>query len=459
MESILDEVEPLFEKSERLCDICGGEPVKTSYYPTHLKTPKHQNNKARAEMLALLTREGPQGTNPPVPTAHNPPINLPIQDILFDQDEIVDIPSQIDQEPERDVLPQVGEDPPQVEEPMDIEPDAGQEPDLTQYNFDELWAQAFITPPNLPNIPAPEPERQRAPGGGRKPKTFNTTAARLLATFYQENKGRCLSSAMMQNILNLLRTAHITPDEVPPTVYYLEESGKLFLPKKEPTKINLTSGEVYYYPPEDIISEILRSQKDTLGWKYHYDSNDKLHPCSSLGWLEYENEFREKFTNNLLLLLVHLFADEYTKKKGSQLKTNAIVISVTNVSTENLYSRELKWLIADLPPGTDAQEFLNIAVIPFLQKLEKGQFSSFFYPQGRVVTFIGSCHAILGDYVGNGALAGIPSPLADKGGDRNLEMSKDDYYKEYSQLQVNEMKRKVPPSMFPSHRSVGYSNC
>lgn len=72
----------------------------------------------------------------------------------------------------------------------------------------------------------------RAPGGGRKAKIYNTVAARLLSAFYQENKGRTLSVALMQEILNLMRTAHIVPTDVPKTVYHLVESGKLFLPKK-----------------------------------------------------------------------------------------------------------------------------------------------------------------------------------------------------------------------------------
>lgn len=111
----------------------------------------------------------------------------------------------------------------------------------------------------------------RAPGGGRKAKIYNTVAARLLSAFYQENKGRTLSVALMQEILNLMRTAHIVPTDVPKTVYHLVESGKLFLPKKEPTKLILSTGEVYYYPPETIVQEVLKSPNDTLGWKYKYD--------------------------------------------------------------------------------------------------------------------------------------------------------------------------------------------
>ncbi len=34
------------------------------------------------------------------------------------------------------------------------------------------------------------------------------------------------------------------------------------------------------------------------------------------------------------MLLVHLFADEYRKKKGLKELTNAIVLSITNVSEE-----------------------------------------------------------------------------------------------------------------------------
>lgn len=289
MQVILEEVEDLFKNSEVACPFCLCS-MKSSSYPAHLKTEKHMNNKKRIQMLKLL-ENGPQGTNPPILHPH-PPIRIIDQELLPDEDHDMNLNPEIDET--LDPLPEAmnleddslnsnlqrdGADEPNFPEDGDL--------NLGPHDYDELWANAFPIPPN--NNPEPQNiERQRAPGGGRPGKNYDTVAARLLASFFYQNKGKTFSEAMMQQILNMLKTTHIKPEEVPETVYHLKKSGKLFIPKREPTKLVLSTGDVYYYPPEVVVSEILKSPNDTLDWKYKHDPKDKRHPCSSKGWLVYE---------------------------------------------------------------------------------------------------------------------------------------------------------------------------
>lgn len=58
--------------------------------------------------------------------------------------------------------------------------------------------------------------------------------------------------------------------------------------------------------------------------------------------------------------------------------------------------KELKVLIADLPPETDTQDFLSNTLIPFLLKLERGEVEFYFFPSGKVEKFVGGLHAVLG---------------------------------------------------------------
>lgn len=191
------------------------------------------------------------------------------------------------------------------------------------------------------------------------------------------------------------------------------------------------------------------------------------HPCSSESWIEYETAHSLALQGGSKLLLVHVFLDEYRSKKGAKTLHNACVISVTNVSEKvcihlsvifsylkNLFSRQLKFLLANIDPHIPLQDFLDKALIPFILKLEEGLFSAYFYPTQRIETFVGGLHALLGfvlssllflltfsDHPGQADLACLPSALCMAGTDRYLTIAKDDISKDVTDAQLASLRR------------------
>lgn len=164
----------------------------------------------------------------------------------------------------------------------EIIPDANQEDKLNEDPVDivSLWKNLY--PPILMRqIEESHPDRRRAPGGGRKPQTYHNESAQMLYNFYRQNKGKLFSEGMMQEMINMMRSETVKKEDIPPTIYHLEKAGDVLVPStvcfaysvleltvKIPKSVVISSQELFFYQPEDIIAEILGSKGDTEGWVY-----------------------------------------------------------------------------------------------------------------------------------------------------------------------------------------------
>lgn len=229
----------------------------------------------------------------------------------------------------------------------------------------------------------------------------------------------------MQSFLRFATHPSTTKD-VAPTIYYLRKAGRSFSPQLEPELLRLSSESLYHFPIEKVLSLILSSKKTTFGWKYS---------LPELG--ESARIYQSQKPPSHKLLLVSLFFDEFRKSLGTRTLIDALVLRVDNIP------QDIHFVLALLEPQINKFEFVEKTLIPCLQRLEKGEFQSLFYPSGEIEFFFGGLNLVLGDHMGQIGLSCIPGPtsITQRSIDRFLMIPPDQISQIKTQSQIKSLMR------------------
>lgn len=132
-------------------------------------------------------------------------------------------------------------------------------------------------------------------------------------------------------------------------------------------------------------------------------SNKIVHFCNSKSWAQsekYFSSFLHSTEKDYLFLSVIAFVDEFVRDRSRARLSDAIYITLANLSLPMLSTKKSKILLCSAPPGAPKHEVYDVVLVKPLMDLERGLFKSFFYPLQKVISFVGTLHCVIADDIG-----------------------------------------------------------
>ena len=114
----------------------------------------------------------------------------------------------------------------------------------------------------------------------------------------------------------------------------------------------------------------------------------------------FANKLNADDNENLFVLIV-AFIDEYVRDRFRRRQSEAIYVTIANLSLPVLSDQSSKILICTAPPRTPRQELYDLVLIKPLLQLEEGLFQCHFSPYNKVMNIIGTLHCLIADDIGS----------------------------------------------------------
>eukprot|EP01113_Clastostelium_recurvatum_P049077 TRINITY_DN9038_c1_g1_i2.p1 TRINITY_DN9038_c1_g1~~TRINITY_DN9038_c1_g1_i2.p1 ORF type:complete len:1183 (-),score=257.02 TRINITY_DN9038_c1_g1_i2:115-3606(-) len=223
-----------------------------------------------------------------------------------------------------------------------------------------------------------------------------------------------LSERQMQRMLRLFLSPKFNRDDCAHTIHELKKAeGLFFNPSLKRYRKKLPSGHsLVFNKPIDIIRFILHQRRDLDNWEWDFELNngDIAHPKNSGGVFKLLATCHIALENGAKPIWVKIFVDGFQHLRSKQKNTVGIYISFGNEPSATAHKLHNRYLVA-LAPGCAPLNEVMTEILKHLKPIEDGITCDFRW-KGQIIKqrFIGSITTILGDHMGQIALASIKGP-------------------------------------------------
>lgn len=178
---------------------------------------------------------------------------------------------------------------------------------------------------------------------------------RVILGWITENYGKALTWNVFASLFGLLKSDFFDLDDLAPSVYLLRQAEPLFVPETQQKTITLSSNrKVWYFDPEDICRLFLSSEDLARDLVQKPKEGDVVDECAcGTGFRRYyEEKLKRDPRQEMLLLLLLLFADGYRQMtcRGKQIYGLEIAIANANPEVRSCKAKSENGFSTDVMP-------------------------------------------------------------------------------------------------------------